>query len=82
MPPNPPSEETRTFRHWITDIEVSSGSSDSNCKFSARLFVDDEPVCILPWIDGACPLRWSGLLKCHVSPSSIISFRLYHLGTG
>ncbi|CCO38020.1 hypothetical protein BN14_12182 [Rhizoctonia solani AG-1 IB] len=80
MPPNPPSEETRVFRHWITgkyyNIEVSSGSSDPDSKFSARLFVDNELVCILPSIDGACPLRWSGLLKCHVSPSSKISLRL------
>ncbi|CAE7135689.1 unnamed protein product [Rhizoctonia solani] len=63
-------------RHWITGIEISPDNTDSNCKFSAKLFVDNEFACSLPWIEHPRPLRWSGLLLCNVSPSSKLSLRL------
>ncbi|CAE6476359.1 unnamed protein product [Rhizoctonia solani] len=63
-------------RHWITDVEVTPGNSDSNCKFSARMFVDDELVCDLHAIDSIQPLQWSGLLLCNVSVASTVALRL------
>ncbi|KAG8731342.1 hypothetical protein FRC11_004447, partial [Ceratobasidium sp. 423] len=78
MSTDPPAPETTNtqFRHWITDIEVSPGNTDPNCKFSARMFLDDELVCKLPWIDHTRPPRWSGLLSCGVTPSSKFALRL------
>ncbi|CAE6336182.1 unnamed protein product [Rhizoctonia solani] len=64
------------LRHWITDVEVSPGNTNPECKFSARLFVDDELVCDLPWIDHTRPLRWSGLLPCNVTPQSELLLKL------
>ncbi|KEP47706.1 putative vegetative incompatibility protein HET-E-1, partial [Rhizoctonia solani 123E] len=71
---DPPAVER--FRHWITDVEISPVDADPNCKFSARIFVDYELVCNLPWIDYTRSLRWSGLLLCDVSPLSKVSLRL------
>ncbi|CAE6431194.1 unnamed protein product [Rhizoctonia solani] len=76
MSANPPASETEWFRHWITDVEVSPVNNDPNCKFSARIFIDNELVCNLPWIDHTRPLRWSGLLLRNISPSSDVVFRL------
>ncbi|CAE6483413.1 unnamed protein product [Rhizoctonia solani] len=73
---DPPAAEAGRFRHWITDVEVSPGNTDPSCKFSARIFVDDELVCNLSWIDHTRPLRWSGLLLCNVSLASKVSLRL------
>ncbi|KAF8749918.1 WD40 repeat-like protein [Rhizoctonia solani] len=64
------------LRHWITDVEVSPGNTNPECKFGARLFVDDELVCDLPWIDHTRPLRWSGLLPCNVTPQSELLLKL------
>ncbi|EUC60421.1 vegetative incompatibility protein HET-E-1, putative, partial [Rhizoctonia solani AG-3 Rhs1AP] len=74
-PPGSPTNHER-FRQWITDVEVTPGSTEPNCKFSARIFVDEELVCDLPAIDSTRPLRWSGLLYCNVLPTSAISLRL------
>ncbi|CAE6446644.1 unnamed protein product, partial [Rhizoctonia solani] len=80
MSTDPPASKPERFRHWITahtpDVEVSPGGTDPNCKFSARLFIDEELVCNLPWIDSIRPLIWTGLLLCEVSPTSMISIRL------
>ncbi|EUC56789.1 hypothetical protein RSOL_197880, partial [Rhizoctonia solani AG-3 Rhs1AP] len=74
-PPGYPTSYER-IRQWITDVEVTPGSSEPNCKFSARLFMNEELVCNLPAIDSTRPLRWSGLLCCAVSYASAISLRL------
>ncbi|KAG8687335.1 hypothetical protein FRC11_007415, partial [Ceratobasidium sp. 423] len=76
MSTDPPASEAERFRHWITDVEVSPGNNDPNCKFSAKIFVDNELVCNLPEIDHTRPLRWSGLLLCDISPSSDVVIRL------
>ncbi|CUA67975.1 putative WD repeat-containing protein alr3466 [Nostoc sp, PCC 7120] [Rhizoctonia solani] len=74
MSADPP--EATQFQHWITEVEVSPGNTDPYSKFSARIFVDEELICNLPWIDHTRPLRWSGLLRCNVSPFSKIALRL------
>ncbi|EUC60418.1 AAA ATPase domain protein [Rhizoctonia solani AG-3 Rhs1AP] len=74
-PPGSPTNHER-FRQWITDVEVTPGSTEPNCKFSARLFVNEELVCNLPAIESTRPLRWSGLLCCDVSLNSVVSLRL------
>ncbi|KAH7317519.1 WD40-repeat-containing domain protein [Rhizoctonia solani] len=76
MATDPPVAAAGWFHHWITAVEVSPGSSDPDCKFSARIFVNNELVCNLPWIDYTRPLQWLGLLCCDVSPSSRIALRL------
>ncbi|EUC60872.1 vegetative incompatibility protein HET-E-1, putative [Rhizoctonia solani AG-3 Rhs1AP] len=74
-PPGSQSDHERS-RHWITDVQVTPGNNDPNCKFSARIFIDDELVCDLPAIDSTRPLQWSGLLLCNVSPASTLTLRL------
>ncbi|EUC55970.1 vegetative incompatibility protein HET-E-1, putative, partial [Rhizoctonia solani AG-3 Rhs1AP] len=74
-PPDSPTNHERS-RHWITDVEVTPANSDPNCKFSAKMFVDDELVCDLPAIDNTRPLQWSGLLLCNISPASTVALRL------
>ncbi|EUC60431.1 vegetative incompatibility protein HET-E-1, putative, partial [Rhizoctonia solani AG-3 Rhs1AP] len=78
MSTDPPGSQANNerSRQWITDVKVTPGNSDSNCKFSARIFVDDELVCNLPAIDSTRPLQWSGLLFCNVFPASTIALRL------
>ncbi|CAE6458077.1 unnamed protein product [Rhizoctonia solani] len=78
MSTDPPGSQPNheRSRHWITDVQVTPGNSDPNCKFSARLFIDDELVCDLPAIDSTRPLQWSGLLLCNVSPASTLTLRL------
>ncbi|CAE6423798.1 unnamed protein product [Rhizoctonia solani] len=78
MSADPPSSRINheRSRHWITDVQVTPGNSDPNCKFSARMFVDDELVCDLPAIDSTRPLQWSGLLLCNVSLASTLTLRL------
>ncbi|KEP47450.1 vegetative incompatibility protein HET-E-1 [Rhizoctonia solani 123E] len=76
MSADPPGSPTSYERHWITDVEVTPGSSEPNCKFSARLYMNEELVCNLSAIDSTRPLRWSGLLCCAVSPTSAVSLRL------
>ncbi|CAE7135703.1 unnamed protein product [Rhizoctonia solani] len=70
------AHEAELSRHWITDISISPDSTDPDCKFSAKLFVNDEIACSLPWIEHPRLLRWSGLLLCNVSPSSKFALRL------
>ncbi|CUA67970.1 Vegetative incompatibility protein HET-E-1 [Podospora anserina] [Rhizoctonia solani] len=74
-PPGSPTDPER-HRHWITDVQITTGRTEPDCKFSARIFVDDDLVCNLPEIDSTPLLRWSGLLLCHISPSSTLTFRL------
>ncbi|CAE6430268.1 unnamed protein product, partial [Rhizoctonia solani] len=76
MSTDPPTPETTQFRHWITDVEVSPSNTDPNSKFNARMFLDEELICNLPWIDHDHPLRWSGLLFCGASPLSKVALRL------
>ncbi|CUA78252.1 hypothetical protein RSOLAG22IIIB_13036 [Rhizoctonia solani] len=82
MSTDPPASDTERSRHWITDVEVSPDNNDPNCKFSAKIFIDDELVCSLPWIDYTRPLRWSGLLLCHLSPLSKLTLRLCRSANG
>ncbi|CAE6431415.1 unnamed protein product, partial [Rhizoctonia solani] len=74
-PPGSPTNSERV-RYWITDVQVAPGSTEPNCKFSARMFVNEELVCNLPAIDSARPFQWRGLLCCNVSPTSSVSIRL------
>ncbi|CAE6476566.1 unnamed protein product [Rhizoctonia solani] len=76
MSTDPPVADAGWSHHWVTAVEVSPESSEPSCKFSARMFVDNELVCNLPWIDYTRPLRWSGLLCLDVSSSSKIALRL------
>ncbi|CCO37071.1 hypothetical protein BN14_11222 [Rhizoctonia solani AG-1 IB] len=73
---DPPTQEVKLVRHWITDLEVSAGRADPDSRFSARIYVDEELVCDLPWIDSAQSLQWSGLLCCDMSPTSEVAVRL------
>ncbi|CAE6434329.1 unnamed protein product [Rhizoctonia solani] len=76
MSSDTPTQEVERFRYWITDVGISPGNNNPDCKFGARLFVDNEIVCNLPWIDHTRPLRWSGLLPCDVTPTSEIAIRI------
>ncbi|CAE6340861.1 unnamed protein product [Rhizoctonia solani] len=78
MSADPPSSQANDerFRHWITDVHITPGNSDPDCKFSARMFVDDELVCNLPAINSNQPLQWSGLLFCDTSSASTVALRL------
>ncbi|KAG8762144.1 hypothetical protein FRC11_010896, partial [Ceratobasidium sp. 423] len=76
MSTDPSASEAEQLRYWITGVEVTPGSTDPNCKFSARIFVDEELVCNMPWINNTRPLRWSGLLPCNASPLSMVALRL------
>ncbi|CAE6483529.1 unnamed protein product [Rhizoctonia solani] len=77
MPKNDPATfDAEPFRLWITDIEVTPGNNDTGSKFSARIFIDHELVCNLPWIDHTRPLRWSGLMHCNASSLSTVAVRL------
>ncbi|CCO32468.1 hypothetical protein BN14_06528 [Rhizoctonia solani AG-1 IB] len=76
MSTDPPTQEVKLLRHWITDLEVSAGRADPDSRFSARIYVDEELVCDLPWIDSAQSLQWSGLLCCDMSPTSEVAVRL------
>ncbi|CUA74489.1 putative WD repeat-containing protein alr3466 [Nostoc sp, PCC 7120] [Rhizoctonia solani] len=78
MSTEPPSSPTNHewFRHWITDVQVTPGSTQPGCKFSARVFANEELVCSLPANDGPGPPEWSGLLLCNVTPSSTLSVGL------
>ncbi|CAE6450481.1 unnamed protein product [Rhizoctonia solani] len=71
MSTDPPTADIGQLRHWITGVEVSPENNNPNCKFSARLFVDSELVCNLPWIDHTQPFRWSGILPCDTSHSEV-----------
>ncbi|KAH7317508.1 WD40-repeat-containing domain protein [Rhizoctonia solani] len=64
------------FRYYITKIEFQPPITDPNCKISANIFIDDELVCSLPWLDRTQPLRWSRLIPCNVSPISSVVLKL------
>ncbi|CAE7122344.1 unnamed protein product [Rhizoctonia solani] len=74
MSADPPVPGADYFRHWITGIEISPDNTDPSCKFSAKIFVDDELACSLPWIEHTRPLRWSGLLLWYISITMLPSF--------
>ncbi|CAE6418197.1 unnamed protein product [Rhizoctonia solani] len=64
------------FRCYITGIEVQPLIVDPSVKMSMKVFLDDELVLNLPWIDDTQPCRWERLSLCDVSPSCKIVLRL------
>ncbi|CAE6488541.1 unnamed protein product [Rhizoctonia solani] len=76
MSAHPPAPDPEWFRFYITDIEFEPSITDPNCKISAKLFVDDELICSLPWIDHTQPFRWSRLIACDASPFSKVTLKL------
>ncbi|CUA67973.1 hypothetical protein RSOLAG22IIIB_07657 [Rhizoctonia solani] len=78
MSADPPSSQTNRerFRHWITDVKITSGNRDPSFRFSARMFIDDELVCNLSARDNTRPLEWLGLLYYDIIQASTVALRL------
>ncbi|KAF8702672.1 WD40 repeat-like protein, partial [Rhizoctonia solani] len=78
MPPDSPTHTSEQSRCWITapEINISHVKADPECKFSGQIFVDEDVVCSLPWIESTVPLKWSGLLPWSAPLSSEITLRV------
>ncbi|GAB1517004.1 hypothetical protein RhiTH_000047 [Rhizoctonia solani] len=76
MPPNSPTHTSEQSRCWITEINISHVKADPECKFSGQIFVEEDVVCSLPWIESTVPLKWSGLLPWNAPLSSEITLRV------
>ncbi|KAF8731258.1 hypothetical protein RHS02_07598, partial [Rhizoctonia solani] len=78
MPPNSPTHTDEQSRCWITtpEINISHVKANPECKVSGQIFVDEDVVCSLPWIESTVPLKWSGLLPWSAPLSSEITLRV------
>ncbi|KAH7317494.1 WD40-repeat-containing domain protein [Rhizoctonia solani] len=76
MSSDSPTPDPARFRYCFTGIELRPSIIDPKCKISIKLFVDDELICNLPWLDNTQPPRWTRLLLCNVSPTSRVLLRL------
>ncbi|KAF8701712.1 WD40 repeat-like protein, partial [Rhizoctonia solani] len=76
MPPNSPTHTSEQSQCWITEINISHVKADPECKVSGQIFVDEDVVCSLPWIESTVPLKWSGLLPWSAPLSSEITLRV------
>ncbi|KAF8702671.1 WD40 repeat-like protein, partial [Rhizoctonia solani] len=78
MPPNSPTHTSEQSQCWIAapEINISHVKADPECKVSGQIFVDEDVVCSLPWIESTVPLKWSGLLPWSAPLSSEITLRV------